>query len=218
MGLSTFTELKTLISGYLQQDDLSDSVLTDLVRLAEERMDVELRVRQMQGEDTGNNVPGTGKIALPSGFVETASFVINRDNGWPEMEHRPPNEFFAHEFRNSLGAPRIYTEWNGNLEVLPIPDGSYVYEHRYYSEIPRLNATTQTTNDILTTYPRLYLFAALAEAEPYLVNDARVATWEGKYDRALSAVNGADMRRRYRPRRRSRVVNTGTYEGRRTFP
>ena len=37
------------------------------------------------------------------------------------------------------------------------------------------------TNWLLTYHPSLYLFATLAEAAPFLQDDARAALWEGKY-------------------------------------
>jgi hypothetical protein len=45
------------------------------------------------------------------------------------------------------------------------------------------------TNVVLDTYPELYLYGALIEAEPYLVDDQRIALWKGMYDDAVTRIN-----------------------------
>jgi hypothetical protein len=37
------------------------------------------------------------------------------------------------------------------------------------------------------------LYAALGEAEPYLMNDARLQTWAALYDRSITAISTADQ-------------------------
>jgi hypothetical protein len=41
------------------------------------------------------------------------------------------------------------------------------------------------------------LYAALGEAEPYLMNDARLQTWASLYDRAISSITIADQSSEY---------------------
>jgi hypothetical protein len=40
--------------------------------------------------------------------------------------------------------------------------------------------------------PDALLYAALGEAEPYLMNDARLQTWGTLYERAIASINIAD--------------------------
>jgi hypothetical protein len=49
------------------------------------------------------------------------------------------------------------------------------------------------SNEFLANYPDALLYAALAEAEPYLMNDARVQVWAQLYDRAVSNINTSDQ-------------------------
>ena len=39
--------------------------------------------------------------------------------------------------------------------------------------------------------------ATLAEAEPYLMNDPRVATWSALYDRAIANIQKSDLGQTY---------------------
>ena len=64
----------------------------------------------------------------------------------------------------------------------------YAYELVYYGEWTPLSDAA-TTNGILTKYPQLYLFASMIHAEAFLVNDQRVATWTGRYDKAVADAN-----------------------------
>jgi len=48
------------------------------------------------------------------------------------------------------------------------------------------------SNLFLATCPDLLLYGALAEAEPYLMNDERLATWASLYDRGLASLRASD--------------------------
>jgi hypothetical protein len=49
----------------------------------------------------------------------------------------------------------------------------------------------------LANCPDLLLYGALGEAEPYLMNDARLATWAQMYDRGLAALTVSDDQGEY---------------------
>lgn len=48
------------------------------------------------------------------------------------------------------------------------------------------------TSSFLTSYPDVYLYGALVEAEPFLQNDQRLQTWLGLYDRATAEIRIVD--------------------------
>jgi hypothetical protein len=66
----------------------------------------------------------------------------------------------------------------------------------YYYK-PEALSTSVATNDYLANYPDALLYASLAEAEPYLMNDARVQTWATLYDRATTDINSSDENSEY---------------------
>ncbi len=76
--------------------------------------------------------------------------------------------------------------------MMPIPANVYTMTMRYRAKVPALSGTN-TTNWVLTTHPEIYLYASLMEAEPFLRNDARVQTWGGLFDRAISATKGENF-------------------------
>jgi hypothetical protein len=89
-----------------------------------------------------------------------------------------------------------YTIIGAEIQFAPVPDSAYVVEMLYYYKPTPLSASV-ATNDYLANFPDALLYASLAEAEPYLMNDARVQTWATLYDRATSDINGSDESSEY---------------------
>ena len=77
------------------------------------------------------------------------------------------------------------------FQFAPIPDAAYTLKMVYYAA-PTYLSITNSSNVFLANCPDLLLYASLGEAEPYLMNDARVTTWGTMYDRAINAINKAD--------------------------
>jgi hypothetical protein len=66
----------------------------------------------------------------------------------------------------------------------------------YYGK-PTVLSDSTASNVFLANYPDALLYASLAEAEPYLMNDARVQTWAALYERAITAINTSDQSSEY---------------------
>ena len=65
----------------------------------------------------------------------------------------------------------------------PRPDSAFTLEYEY-AGWPDALATT-ATNTLLTRWPNIYLYAALAESAPYLQHDDRDPLWEQKFQDAV---------------------------------
>jgi len=61
----------------------------------------------------------------------------------------------------------------------------------YYHKPARLSSTV-SSNLWLANTPDLLLYAALGEAEPFLMNDERINTWAAMYDRGLNSLTKSD--------------------------
>ena len=73
----------------------------------------------------------------------------------------------------------------------PIPDDTYSIELSYCQRIPALS-DTNPTNWLLNLYPDAYLYAALCEAQPYMIGDARLPVFEQRYQVAVQNINAID--------------------------
>jgi hypothetical protein len=82
------------------------------------------------------------------------------------------------------------------IKLNPIPDSTYTLKLSYFGKIPALS-NSNTTNYILSNYPQVYLYGALVEAQPYIINDERLPTWLTLYNEAVQLINRDDEQGRY---------------------
>jgi hypothetical protein len=89
------------------------------------------------------------------------------------------------------GLPVYYTIIGSEFKFAPAPDTDYTLEMLYYAS-PEFLSVSNPSNNFLAICPDLLLYGSLAEAEPYLMNDARVQLWSAMYDRGVSSLTAAD--------------------------
>jgi hypothetical protein len=82
------------------------------------------------------------------------------------------------------------------FQFAPSQNSDYTIQILYYAQ-PTFISSTTSSNLFLAYYPDALLYATLAEAEPYLMNDPRVATWSALYDRAIANIKTSDLGQTY---------------------
>ena len=65
-----------------------------------------------------------------------------------------------------------------------------------YLAFPEPLSDENPTNWVLQTYPELYIYGAMLQVSPFLMEDARVPVWAQAYGEAVSAANVASERAR----------------------
>jgi hypothetical protein len=194
MALTDYSSLKTSVASYLARSDLTDQI-PDFIRLAEERLARDLRTRKMlvvaRADTTGND----STVGLPTDFLEMRDIHV-RTTPVQSLTYRSPNAFFAGSRTTDIGKPIDYTILSSEIQFAPVPDTAYSIQMLYYAK-PTLLSDSNTSNVFLANYPDALLYAALGEAEPYLMNDARLQTWAALYDRSVTAINTADQSSEY---------------------
>ena len=194
MSISTYAELQTAVASYLARTDLT-SEITDFIRLAEIRLRRDFRIRQMLASSTITCVPSTATVAIPSDFLEVKDFIVNTNPVTP-LSYESPSLFSRNSRSAQIGKPLNYTVLATTFKFAPIPDSNYGLT-LIYSAAPAFLTTANTSNTFLTECPDLLLYGALLEAEPFLMNDNRLGTWAGLYDRAKLALTSSDERGQY---------------------
>jgi hypothetical protein len=103
----------------------------------------------------------------------------------------------------------MYTMVANELILGPTPDSIMTMEMDFYKAFDALSSTV-ATNWVLANAPDLYLYGALLNAEPFLVNDERLGTWKEFVVTAITAIQSADARDRHSGSS-MRVMNTTGY-------
>lgn len=188
MALTTYALLKTTIANYLNRTDLT-SYLGDFITLTESRLNRELRVREMVNTDTSTTtVAGTQSYSLPSGFLE-ASAVIYQSNPYRTLRFMANGDFYRqYNVTQTSGLPTFFTIVGEKILLGVAPDSAETLQIDFYKTLTPLSESNKT-NTILTNYPELYLYGALAESSPFLMQDERLNTWAGLYKEALANAN-----------------------------
>jgi hypothetical protein len=194
MSISTYAELQTAVASYLARTDLT-SEITDFIRLAEIRLRRDFRIRQMLTSTTLTCVSGTATVTIPSDFLEVKDFVVTGNPVRP-LNYESPSLFSRNSRSMDAGKPLDYTVLATTFKLAPIPDSNYTLT-LVYSAAPAFLSVSNTSNEFLVTCPDLLLYGALLEAEPFLMNDNRLGTWAGLYDRAKLALTSSDERGQY---------------------
>jgi hypothetical protein len=194
MSFTSYSDLKTTIAGYLARTDLTAQI-PDFIRLAELRLRRDLRIRQMLKSVTTATVAGDSTIELPSDFLEVRDLVIVGNPPQP-LNYSSPSAFTRNARTWEAGKPLDYTVLANDFQLAPVPDGVYTAQMLYFAA-PAFLSDSNTSNVFLANTPDVLLYGALLEAEPYLMNDARINTWGTMFDRALSSITRSDEQGQY---------------------
>ena len=194
MSFATYSDLQTSIAGYLARSDLTTQI-PDFITFAENRLRRELRVRQMLKSVTTSSVSGDSTVEVPSDFLEIRDFVALTNPITP-LSYSSPSILSNDPVASQVGVPRSYTILANEFLLAPVPDGVYTLRLLYYAA-PAYLSSSNTSNVFLNIAPDALLYASLLEAEPYLMNDARINTWGSMYDRAITTLTKSDENTQY---------------------
>ena len=174
--LTTYEGLKAAVADWLGRRNLTDQI-PNFIRLAEMRMNRELRLRVMEQVATAAIPSGVFIVELPERRVDGdwRVFLEMRDLAWKSggvvknLRYTAPDDYKV--LGQYSGMPEQYTIIANKLYLLPVPYGAGELRLTYYGEIPPLS-DVQTTNNVLKMFPDLYLYGALVESGPYTRSSA----------------------------------------------
>lgn len=194
MALTNYSDLKTSVANYLGRSDLT-SQIPDFITLAELRLNRSLRIRQMLKTVTSTTTGGDSTVGLPSDFLEIRDIYLDA-NPRVSVSYLSPSSFTRDARAAESGQPVFYTLRANEIEFAPIPDTTYTIVMLYYAK-PQVLSDMNTSNVFMANCPDALLYGALVEAEPYLMNDARLVVWANLYENAVSSLNESDESSEY---------------------
>jgi len=188
MAFTTYSSFVTTVESYLARTDLT-TVIPDFIQMAQLRMSRDLRTEAMLKVAT--TTPTDSKVAFPSDFLELREMHF-QGNPPIILEYQSPDLFFRNGQTSLSGRSHYFTMLGTEFQFAPSQNSSYTIQILYYAQ-PTFISSTTSSNLFLAYYPDALLYATLAEAEPYLMNDARIATWSALYDRAIANIKKSDL-------------------------
>ena len=189
-----YTTLQATIADYLARSDLTTQI-PEFIRLAEDILVRDLRIRQLIKVAVASTTAGDATVSLPSDFVAMKDLHL-QGNPPQTIKFLSTSNFFRNAHSSTSGLPNSYTLLGAEFQFAPIPDGVYTLQMVYFHQ-PDYLSDTNSSNLWLANTPDLLLYAALGEAEPYLMNDERLATWASMYDRGVTALRKSDDESEY---------------------
>ena len=186
MAITTYSEIKSAVADYLNRQDLAAQIPV-FVTLAEAQFNRELRVRDMMVR--AHTTSSAENVELPEDWLEHYSLVLT-----PGGTSGPALRYMSEKESNEIkangatgGTPEGYTLIDDMIELVPAPGDDVELRMVYFARIPALS-DDQASNWLLLKSPDLYLYSVLLQAEPYLKNDERIATWSSIRGSLMEAV------------------------------
>jgi hypothetical protein len=196
MSLDTYDNLLKEIVSFSHRDDLGDKIAT-FIQIAETTMyanDVELlAVRSMETITTALT---TGEfLSLPADYESFRGIRLVTPNDVGKLNYQAPQQMF-----NTVAPdrPSLFTIVGNQIQFNCVPDAEYTVQFQYFKKATPLTPANQT-NDILTKYPNIYLFGALAALFGFSIDTKQEALYINKFIGAIRGANKSDKKGRYGP-------------------
>lgn len=178
----------------LQRPDI-DMMAADWIYLVEQELTTVLHRREMAQLSTASTVIGQQAYALPTDFGEAIAMHVNQ-TGNPSVVLDPSEwDRLVLLYQDQTGKPQQWALVQNQFMVGPTPDAIYTLELYYYKSLPNLTGTA-TTNWLLTSYPKVYLYGVLAEAAVQF-GDPRGKGWEAMFKKSVDVVINDQIRDRH---------------------
>jgi hypothetical protein len=175
MAITNYTELQAAIASWHHRDVTQ---IPDFISLAEVRINNLFEARMSEVEAALTATISSRYIALPSGYKSQDALWLTTYDPRREVKYLTPNDLPVDD--NSNGRPYFYTIDGLNIAFDRPADIAYTYTFRYKK---KFDIASTATNDVLTTYPDIYLFASLVEACLFARDDPSI--FEQRFQSAI---------------------------------
>lgn len=193
MSITTYAELQTSIGNFLNRSDMT-AVIPDFIAIAEAQ--VQRRVRHWQMEKSDTIAASSRYSALPGDFLEPIRLTV--DGKHKSLMPMSLNEMSDERYQSddTAGDPEFYAITAGQLELFPTPGAAVTVNIDYYRTIEPLSGSA-TSNWLLAEAPDVYLYGALMQSAPYLVDDKRIAVWGALFQSAIEEMQASSDRAKW---------------------
>lgn len=183
-GTSDYQTLCAAIAEWANRADWSSALVGSFVSMAEMKFNADLRVDRMIA--TAQNTVTCSCADLPDDWLQMDFLLISNQctpTSWLPLRYMARDEFFRLPAQPYSGVyvQNFNSTWNhytieGRTIYFggwPNPTDGVVYQMSYFQEVPVM--ATLGSSWIWTKYPRLYLLAALSNADLHAVGEENQA-------------------------------------------
>ena len=213
----TLTNLQTDIRNYTEVDSsvLSDSVLSTIIKNAENKI-----YREVDSDDdrfyaTSNLASGSRYVTIPSDLRIIRYVQLTTTAGAQTFLEQRDTSFMAEYYdtpSTSSGIPKYYSNWDANYWVVaPTPDDTYLITLAYNKQPDSILDAPGATQGTYTSnkYQDLLLYSCLVEAYGYLKGPADMLQYYGQaYEKAVLTYATEQIGRRRRDEYEDGVIRT----------
>jgi hypothetical protein len=213
----TLANLQDDIRNYTEVDSsvLSDSILTTIIKNAENRIYREVDSDDNRFYATSNLLSGNRYVTIPSD-LRIIRYVQLTDSSGNQVYLEKRDTSFMAEYYNTpstqSGLPKYYGNWDANYWVVaPTPDSTYAITLAYTKQPDSITASPGSTQGTYTSnkYQDLLLYACLVNAYAYLKGPADMLQYYSQaYDRAMASYSIEQQGRRRRDEYEDGAIRT----------
>jgi len=196
MTIQTYQDLQASVAQWLNRTDLA-AVIPDFITIAESRMAMVLRTRQMVKPVTLTQLAGTASVALPTDWLEwDALYMSGNDEALEYVTYRQwsddldTNNYSTNIATYTMDGSLLYT-----VGAIPTGQPTVTLNATYYARmVPVATASTSSDLWLLTSHPETYLYGALVSGWQYLLDEQRAAANGGLFDAAVQTLNAKNAK------------------------
>lgn len=191
MALNNYANLKLKVIKDSKRSDL-DLEIDDFILLAETDIksnpDEPLNIRENEIITTGVTVVDSALVALPARYQRARSLRITIGTTKQRIAYEAPAVMAR---RSGSGQPARYTIIGENIQFDINADAVYTITFEYEADLTPLSSSN-TTNNVLTSYPNIYLYGCLKHAMIYSQDTERGLVYHALFKEAIESANLAE--------------------------
>ena len=192
MALDSYANLKQAIQNFSHRTDVS-GVIDDFIDICESRIDTRLKLRSNELRATASMPTSDRFLALPDGFLQMRRLTVIGSRSY-EIHYKAPE---AMTVETDSKRPEYYTI-TSQIEFNRVPNAADTVEMSYYRTLAPLT-DSNTTNDVLTNFPELYLYGSLSELHRWARDEVAASYYDGLFEQKLLDAQKQESRGRFGP-------------------
>ncbi len=188
MSISTYSELVTAVTRHAFRSDLTSDI-PNFIELCE--ADMQVRLKNVDFEDTATLTVTTGTSALPSDYRGMRNVYWDGDYN-RALQYLTPDKFDGLVLTSNL--PNYYTIKGTNIVFATSLSGSAVLN--YMASFTGLSVSN-ATNAIITKYPDAYLHGTMMQLFVFARDAANAQVRQAAYEQAIDRIVKDNNQRKY---------------------